>query len=261
MPYADKERQREAQRRYDAKRKGQRHRGWVFVMYPESMAEDWREKLTNEGLPCYVSPLHDKDVNADGKPKKPHYHVLLLWSTPNTYDNSRPIADSVGGVMPPRNPMPGQPKPWAQDIRRAARYLCHLDNPEKAQYSPEDVTCVNATMYDYLELIANGADDDAALDEMFDFIDEQGIISFATFVRYCRQERPEWRRLVYHKYAAIVTRYIKSVAWEGLRQQDEEEQDEREERRRIQQAADLSAMSHATNALEFMAQRMRQRDM
>lgn len=214
MPYADQERQREAQRRYDAKRKGTRHRGWLAVSYPESIDKDWREKLVNEGVPIYVSPLHDKDVNADGTKKKDHNHYVALWDSPNTYENAKNVYGAIGAVMPPKNPKPGTPKPYAVNVRSALRYLCHLDNPEKAQYDPEQVTCINATLADYYALINSAGDDDLTLDEITDYIDVHGVTSFAAFIRYCKQERPDWKRLAYHKYAALITRYIKSVAWE-----------------------------------------------
>lgn len=257
MPYKDKEKQRAAQRAYDEGRKGTRHRGWVMVQYPESVAENWHEMLTNEGVPCYVSPLHDRDFNADGTPKKKHNHDLLLWSNPNIYENAKAIADAIGAVMPPKNPKPGEPKPWAQDVRAAARYLCHLDNPEKAQYDPNEVTCINCTLADYFEIISSASDDNETLDEIFDFIDNNGVVSFAAFVRYCRQERPEWKRLAYHKYAALITRYIKSVAWESTPMgQDladflrEREEIERRAEEAAMEKAELEAGNFVINTLE-----------
>ena len=214
MPYKDKEKQKEAQRKYEEKRKGTRHRGWVWVQYPDSVDRDFREKLVNEGVPTFISPLHDKDVNADGTKKKDHNHAVVLWDNPNTYENARAIADAIGAVMPPKNPKPGMPKPYAVNVRSALRYLCHLDNPEKSQYDPEQVTCINATLADYYELINSAGDDDLVLDEITDYIDDNAVVSFAAFIRYCKQERPEWKRLAYHRYAALITRYIKAVAWE-----------------------------------------------
>lgn len=216
MPYTDREKQRAAQRKYDEKRRGTRHRGWVWVQYPESVDGDWNGKLVNEGVPIFVSPLHDKDVNADGTPKKEHNHAVALWDGPTTYETARAIADAIGAVMPPKKAKPGMPKPYAANVRSALRYLCHLDNPEKAQYDPEEVTCINCTLADYYELISSAGDDDLILDEITDWIDENNVVSFSAFVRYCKQERPEWKRLAYHKYAAFITRYIKSVAWESM---------------------------------------------
>lgn len=257
MPIKDPEKRKEAQKRADEKRQGQRHRGWVAVMYPESAPEDWAERLTNEGVPACISPLHDRDLNADGAPKKPHHHVLLLWDGPVVYETAKPVMDAIGAVMPPKNPKPGQVKPWAVTVRGAARYLCHLDNPEKAQYDPEDVRCFNGA--DYIELINTPGDEDQMLDEITDFIDENCVSSFAAFVRYCKQERPDWKRFVYHKGAAIVTRYIKSCVWERQDDLAERERDllrrEGEMLNRAREKAELEAGNWATNTVLSVVKR------
>lgn len=214
MPYKDPNKQRQAQREYDEKRKGQRHRGWIAVSYPESEADNLRELLTNEGVPTFISPVHDRDVNGDGTPKKPHRHYLFLYDNPTSYEVAKAVADVIGAVMPPKNPKPGAPKPYAVVVRTAARYLCHLDNPEKAQYDPNDVVCVNCTLSDYFELINNAGDDLDELDKIYDFIDETGIVSYPALCRYVRQERPDWRRLVYRTFASAISRYVKGCAWE-----------------------------------------------
>ena len=51
-------------------------RNWAFVMYPESMPDNWYDLLQATGLPFAISPLHDKDLNPDGSQKKAHYHVM-----------------------------------------------------------------------------------------------------------------------------------------------------------------------------------------
>ena len=44
-----------------------RGRNWWIVVYPESLPENWKEIISTE--PVAISPLHDKDVNADGTKK------------------------------------------------------------------------------------------------------------------------------------------------------------------------------------------------
>ena len=53
-------------------------RSWAFVMYPDSMPDNWEEIISSTGLPMAISPLHDKDINPTGEIKKPHYHVFTL---------------------------------------------------------------------------------------------------------------------------------------------------------------------------------------
>ena len=52
------------------KKENLKKRNWTFVLYPESAPSDWIEQLKLSGLMCAVSPLHDKDVNPTGEPKK-----------------------------------------------------------------------------------------------------------------------------------------------------------------------------------------------
>ena len=54
-------------------------RHWAFVAYPESLPEDWFDLLKQTGLKIAISPLHNQDMNADGTPKKPHYHIMLSY--------------------------------------------------------------------------------------------------------------------------------------------------------------------------------------
>ena len=38
-------------------------RYFTFLLYPESIPEDWEMKLESIGLPIAISPLHDKDLS------------------------------------------------------------------------------------------------------------------------------------------------------------------------------------------------------
>ena len=60
-------------------------RNWTFVLYEDSCAKDWEEYLVSTGVPfSYV--YHDKDKTELGEPKKPHYHVLVCFDGPTTYN-------------------------------------------------------------------------------------------------------------------------------------------------------------------------------
>lgn len=119
-------------------------RNWAFVVYPESAPADWRERLQKSGLQCAISPLHDKDTNPDGEPKKPHYHVILVYGSPTTYNNVKALTNGQLGQTVP------QP---LEQVRGYYRYLTHADNPEKAQYSAGDIQLLNGfDIRDYVEM-------------------------------------------------------------------------------------------------------------
>ncbi len=69
----------------------EKSRYFTFLLYPESIPNDWELKLETLGVPIAVSPLHDKDKSdVDGqKYKKPHYHVLYIAKNPVTADSVR----------------------------------------------------------------------------------------------------------------------------------------------------------------------------
>lgn len=108
-------------------------RYWAFVLYPESAPDNWKEILQQTGLSICVSPLHDKDINPTGEPKKAHYHIILCYSGPTTFKCVKSITDSLN-----------QPIPIAlEQVRGYFRYLTHKDNPEKYQYNEKDITTIN----------------------------------------------------------------------------------------------------------------------
>lgn len=103
-------------------------RNWAFTMYPESMPDNWREIIQDSGLSCAVSPLHDKDINPDGEVKKAHYHVIICFDGPTTYNNVLEFTKKLNATIPID----------LQSIKGMYRYHIHLDNPEKYQYDDRD---------------------------------------------------------------------------------------------------------------------------
>ena len=105
-------------------------RYWTFLVYQESVSENWQEFLKELCIPVAISPLHDKDVNPDDSIKKPHYHVVVCFEGPTTYKNVlENICEPIGATIPKR----------VMSLRGIYRYLCHLDNPEKYQYNKEEI--------------------------------------------------------------------------------------------------------------------------
>ena len=71
----------------------------------------------------------------EGEHKKNHYHVLLCFDGPTTYNTAKEYADRVGsanGVIQP-----------VGSVRGMVRYFCHLDNPDKHQYNESIIQCRN----------------------------------------------------------------------------------------------------------------------
>ena len=149
-----------------------KNRYWSFVCYPESVIEDWQNVLSELGCVFAVSPLHDSDVNATGEPKKAHWHVLLQFEGPTTYNKVKEqICDKIGATIPKS----------VISLRGYYRYLCHLDNPEKAQYNVEDIKTYGGFKIDLttseINVIKNSICDD---------IVEHGFLEYADLIDYYR---------------------------------------------------------------------------
>lgn len=179
-----------------------RTRNYAFIMYPDSRPENWREILVEHHVDVVISPLHDKDTNPDGTPKKPHWHVVLVFSSVKTQVQAQKIADSVNGTK----------VETVSSLRAYARYLIHKDNPEKAQYSAENVVTLGSI--DYFELIASAADLDSAITEMEEWCDTNLVYSYAELCRYARKNRPDWIRLLRHRCTYHMKSYLQSCLWE-----------------------------------------------
>ncbi len=126
-----------------AKGENVKKRTWAFVLYPESAPSDWREQLKLSGLLSAISPLHDKDTNPTGEPKKPHYHVILVYSGPTTYNAVAKYTASLNATIPQA----------LESVRGMYRYFSHKDNPEKYQYDEREITTINGfNIADLVEL-------------------------------------------------------------------------------------------------------------
>lgn len=178
-----------------------RTRNFATVVYPESAPENWMDILTECFVPCYVSPLHDKDVNPTGEEKKAHYHVLIAFDSVKTLEQAKEIVGKIGGV--------GCEK--VNSLRGYARYLCHLDNPEKHQYSPSDVKTFCGA--DYHNACGMVYDKYTCIKEMVMFCKEQGIISYCDLLEYCMLEREDWYHALCDSATYVIKEYLKSKTW------------------------------------------------
>lgn len=183
------------------KTKDNRVRNFATVVYPESAPEDWQEILSQQFVPAFISPLHDKDINPTGEPKKPHYHVVIMYEGKKSFEQAKELISLFSGVG----------CEVVQSIRGYARYLCHLDNPEKSQYLPDEVRSLCGA--DYSATIGLVTDKYKAIDEIMDFCDEVGIYSYRDLMKYCRKERRDWFRVLCDNGSYVVLEYLKSASW------------------------------------------------
>lgn len=196
---------KEVQKKADSKRAGKRARAWTAVVYPESAKKDWIDRLGEQLIEAMVSPLHDKDVEPTGEVKKAHYHVVISFTNAVTYEKAKEVFKAIGAVVPPES----QAK--VKDLKQMARYLCHLDQPNKHRYSVDDVITFGGL--DYKAFVMTSSDEREVLDDIDDFIIKHRIVSFTTFQRVCRELHPEWKDLFRSKYSFYIQKSIKANYW------------------------------------------------
>lgn len=178
-----------------------RTRNYATIVYPESATDDWLDILKDLKIPAFVSPLHDNDLNPDDTPKKPHYHILLMFESLKTVDQAKEIIGKIGGVG----------CEVVNAIRGYARYLCHLDNPEKRQYDISNV--ISVCGIDYQTIIGLASDKYKAMSEMCDFCDQYNINSFYLLSKYARNQRQDWYRTLCDNGTMFMKEYLKSRQW------------------------------------------------
>jgi len=147
-------------------------RNWTFVLYTDSCSKDWEEYLISTGVP-FTYAYHDKDKTEVGEDKKAHYHVLVCFDGPTTYNTMKEYGERVGaanGVVQP-----------VGSVRGMVRYFCHKDNPDKYQYSEDIIQCRNGfDPKDYFALTVS--QQKAFKVKVIQFIRDNDIDEYATLI-------------------------------------------------------------------------------
>ncbi len=185
--------------------KESRTRNWTIVIYPESAPENWREILDDTHIEWIESPLHNRDLNATGEVKKAHYHVLLLFGGVKSYEQV------IEFIKPLNCPIPTR----CHNARALVRYMAHLDNPDKAQYSISDIKSHGGV--DIAELLKPSSSERyCIIKDMLEFIKENGIIEFQDLIDYSFSYHfDDWFPLLCDNSSFIIVNYIKSCRHRG----------------------------------------------
>lgn len=181
-------------------RGSERTRNWTCVVYPESAPLNWRDILDEEHIEWVESPLHDMDVNADGELKKAHIHLLLMFGGVKSYEQVEQITKQLNCPIPKR----------VHNAKAMVRYMAHLDNPEKAQYSISDIIPHGGV--DLAEMLRPSSSERyTLLAEILTYVREHNVIEFQDLMDYAAAERfDDWFPLLCDNSAYVVGQYIKS---------------------------------------------------
>lgn len=200
---------KEVQQKADEKRAGKRTRNWTVVAYPEDLPEDWKERLDSCHVKWVESPLHDLDVNANGEPKKPHYHLMFLFDCVKTVEQVSGFLKGVFGESDSGSIVGVAAPQQVTDRGALVRYMAHMDNPDKAQYDSRDI--VGHGGVDVAELLRYSATETRAMIvSMEEYIEQNKIVELADFSAAIRYDYPEWHTLLTTKLTMYFNAFIKS---------------------------------------------------
>lgn len=114
-------------------------RAWIGSVYPESAPEDWKIGITQSGIKWACSMIHDQDVFAPpshkaGEPKKPHYHVCLVWPNPTTWKNASNFLQTLAGSSAVK---------FCVSVTGTVDYWDHDEETNKVKYDKELIEFYN----------------------------------------------------------------------------------------------------------------------
>lgn len=220
------------QKEKDAKKADNRSRNFTIVFYPDDLPSNWIELVSSIHCKWVLSPLHDRDFNADGTPKKSHYHAIFMFGTLKSLKQIDGLfrnlfgktVDEHGVEVITSGSIPGvaniNSKSIIHDRNATMRYLCHMDNPEKAQYCVNDIQAFNGA--DVMELLKHSQTEvQVSMIAMEEFIEDNNITELCDFTRLIRYTHPDWYLIVSTKSTVYFSNFIRSRR-HSLREQFEQ---------------------------------------
>lgn len=192
-------------------------RSWAFVAYPESVPDNWLEMLRLSGLKVAVSPLHDKDLNADEQEKKPHWHIILVWeSGSTTYAVAERLTKSINGTIPVA----------LTQIRGYYRYFTHKDNPEKYQYDEKEIIILNGfNILDFTDMTKSETDE--IVKQIIKLIIDKEIVEYSRLLIYLMDNNLNQEFSIASSKTILFNSFICSRRHEEQKERDEKEKEER----------------------------------
>lgn len=180
-------------------KKDERTRNWTFIVYPESAPQNWRDIIDEEHIEWVESPLHDLDINPDGSTKKPHIHILVLYSGNKSFEQIKELTDRLNAPIPQK----------CANAKGLVRYMAHLDNPEKFQYDKNRIVGHGGIdVNDFFK--ATNTDRHVLIQQMIRYIKANKITEFTDLMDYASENEYDWFAVLCDNSAMVINMYIQS---------------------------------------------------
>ena len=167
-------------------------RYFTFLLYPESIPENWEMKLELMGISMAISPLHDKDKsNVEGQEyKKAHYHVIYVAANPVTTHSVRKRIQRALG-----NESIAKVQVVKQSMENMYLYLTHESKDaiakNKYKYAKKDIKLLNNFDIDRY-VVLDVEDKDEMLNDVCDMIDDHGLANIRELRRFVKEHGTEY---------------------------------------------------------------------
>ena len=158
--------------------KEQRSNKWAFLIYKESVPENYLDILEELHIPFILSPWHDKDINKEtGEFKKAHKHGAFYFDSLKSFSQvSELIKNKLNG---PSHVAPVMSPKGMYD------YFIHAENPEKTLYNIEDIESGCGFELDKFLIEQNS---NLFLETVIDVITDNDFTEFEDLVHYARNK-------------------------------------------------------------------------
>jgi Plasmid replication protein. len=167
-------------------------RYFTFLLYPESIPADWKQRLELISVPIAISPLHDRDKSSvEGQMyKKAHYHVIYVAKNPVTPESVRIKIKRLLG-----DKSIAKVQIIARSMESMYLYLTHESKDavekKKHKYSKHDIALLNNFDIDrYITLDVEDKDD--MLNDVCDLIDDHNLANMRELRRFLKAHGSEY---------------------------------------------------------------------
>lgn len=178
-----------------------RGRNWSFIGYPgDSLPDDYQKILNSHHLQWAESPIHSPDPDEEtGRERKKHIHFYITFGGHKSFDQVKVFSDLLHGTIPVQVSNP----------KGMIRYFAHLDDPEKEQFSPDEILCHGGLdISDYLR--TSMTETRKMIFDIINYVEEYNIISFSGLVKDLRDHGYyEWLDIVTMKNTLFFSAYMK----------------------------------------------------
>lgn len=203
---------------------------WAGVLYPENMRPSWKDDIADVLQVPFAYAVHDQDLDAKGKPRKVHVHVMVVWPGNTTL---RAVLEAFNGLSLPGKKCCSTAEK-INNVRHAYDYLIHdtdsCRKKGKVLYPQSARVCGNNfEIGQYEQLSSNDKQD--MLFELIGYIITEGFETIVDFTVAAMREYPSEYLRIMIEYNSILERYCRGNRDKHRRQRELERERRFQERR------------------------------